>query len=185
MQTKAQKPTYIPFQPDQISPQAVQSLMNTLARAVNEGFDEIHLMLSSGGGFIKDGFALYQYIKALPIPVYTYNMGHVESIANVVYQAGTERICTPESRFMFHRFSWSVQGEFDAEGFIEKAKSLTMDQATFVTIMMQHTKLTKDQINDMCSIATYINAQEALNHGMVDEVRGVEIPKGAFILPPN
>ena len=86
---------------------------------------------------------------------------------------------------MIHRFYWAVQGEFDAEGFIEKAKSLTIDQATFVTIMTQHTKLTKDQINDMFSIATYINAQEALNHAMVDEVRTVEIPKGALILPPN
>ena len=185
MQTKAQKPVYIPFQPDLISPQSAQSLMNTLSYAANEGFDEIHLMMSSGGGFTKDGFTIYHFIRSLPIPVYTYNMGAVESVANMIYQAGGKRICQPESKFMIHKFSWALQGEFDAKGFREKAESLEMDQSTFAKIMMQRTKLTEGKINDMFLTATWFSAQEALNHGMVDIVRAVQIPKGAHILPPN
>ena len=182
MQTGNPKSVHILFR-DGISHQSIQSLMKTISDAINNGSVEIHLMLSSGGGSCRDGFDMYQYLNSLTIPVYTYNMGHIGSMANVIYQAGRKRICPQESTFMIHKFDWTVQGAFDVEGFREKAGTLEMDQSTFANIMIQRTGLTQNQIYNMFSRATYMNAQEAVNYGMVDEIRAVTIPQGTILLP--
>ena len=119
-------------------------------------------MLSSDGGLIKDGFTIYQYLRPLPIAVYTYNMGHVESIANVIYQAGAKRIRLPDSRFMIHGFHWTTPALLGIDDLLDQAQSLKLSEDTFADVMMRHTKLSQEQIQNMLIRTTFMNPREAL-----------------------
>ncbi|WP_155837415.1 ATP-dependent Clp protease proteolytic subunit [Herminiimonas sp. CN] len=50
-------------------------------------------------GSTDQGFALYNFLRSLPIPLKTHNIGDVESIAVVVFLASTKRFTCPHSRF--------------------------------------------------------------------------------------
>jgi ATP-dependent protease ClpP protease subunit len=65
--------------------------MATVAQQVAQGFDELHLMLSTLGGQVAQGISIYNMLKALPIRVITYNVGTVNSIGNVIFLAGSPR----------------------------------------------------------------------------------------------
>ena len=67
-------------------------LMGALAGACNDGHDEIHFLLSTPGGTVTDGITLYNFIRSLPIRVVAYNLGNVNSIGNVIYQAAEHRV---------------------------------------------------------------------------------------------
>jgi len=45
------------------------------------------MLLSIPRGSVGDGITIHNFIRALPIPLITYNIGQVNSIGNIVYQA--------------------------------------------------------------------------------------------------
>lgn len=62
-------------------------------------YSRIHLLLSSPGGSVAHGITLYNYLKSIPIEVFTYNIGSVDSIGVVVYCSGDRRLAVNHSRF--------------------------------------------------------------------------------------
>lgn len=97
-----------------ISAPATVRLRSAICAATNGGFPgqngtrcrKLWLLISSGGGNIEDGFALYNLLRTLKCEVVTVNMGQIASIANVIFLAGDHRIACPESYFHFHDFEW-------------------------------------------------------------------------------
>jgi ATP-dependent protease ClpP protease subunit len=83
--------------------------MAALANVVNNGHDDVHVFLSSPGGSVADGMAVYNFMMALPVHITTYNIGTVDSIGNVIFQAAKYRVAAPTSRFMFHGVGFDIQ----------------------------------------------------------------------------
>lgn len=113
MDISGKKPTCISFQAG-IVPETTNVLMGALSEAVNKKFDEIHLLLSSPGGQVREGITAYNFIQALPVPVHTYNIGSVDSIANVIYQVAKHvfvhrppALCFTASVLIFKMPEWS------------------------------------------------------------------------------
>ena len=67
------------------------ALISALNQMVEEGHDELHLLMNTPGGIVADGLAVYHFIRALSARVVTYNIGTVNSIGNVIYQAGDKK----------------------------------------------------------------------------------------------
>ena len=97
----AKRTQYIVFTADV---QAVQAgkLRVAITEAVNNAFDEIYLLISSGGGNVFEGLGLAAFIKTLPIPVITHNISQIDSVAGVIFAAGTKRLANTNSSFLFH-----------------------------------------------------------------------------------
>ena len=76
---------------------------------------DIYLLMSSGGGSVSEGLNLAAYMKALPVHITTHNIGQTDSIANVVFAAGTTRYATQNSSFLFH----GVSMHYERQDFIE------------------------------------------------------------------
>src|SRR5437763_1170116 len=87
---------------------AVKNLRNACCGLVSNGTKEIQILFSSTGGAVDEGFALYNFLRALPVKLTMHAIGYVDSMAMTVFLAGEKRYCTPDSTFLFHDFSWGV-----------------------------------------------------------------------------
>ena len=76
---------------------------------INSGENEIYVLLSSPGGSVASGVALYNYITSLPARVIIPNIGIVDSVANLVFLAGTKRYAAPNSSFLFHGVGFDIR----------------------------------------------------------------------------
>lgn len=164
-----------------INPQTATVLLGALTNAINNKnpHDEIHLFLSTPGGNVTEGVAIYNMIRALPVPVCTYNIGTVNSIGNIVFQAGRNRICATASSFMFHGVGFAIQNSrMELKQLTEKIETLKNDQKIIANIMARHTKLKIAAINDLFLNMAYVSADEALQRGITDKVCDINLPRG-------
>ena len=77
------KVVYLSFSAE-INVKTVEQLLAFCADKVNNGFDEIHIGLSTPGGGVRDGVNAYHVLRALPIKIVMYNTGAVDSIGNAI-----------------------------------------------------------------------------------------------------
>lgn len=70
--------------------------------ALNEGAGSLLIQISSVGGHLPASFTAYNFLRSLPIPVTTYNLGEISSAAILLYLAGEFRLAAPTSSFMLH-----------------------------------------------------------------------------------
>ena len=82
------------------------TIRNLCLQALQSGATEIELHLSTEGGNMTAGFALYFFLKSLPLPLTTHNIGSVESIGVVIFLAGHKRYACPGTRFLVHPLHW-------------------------------------------------------------------------------
>ena len=165
-----------------IDQDTARALMVHLAQAVNNGHDEIHLMLSSDGGLNDLAIATYNTMRALPVRLITYNMGVVNSAANVVFQGGENRVCVPRSSFMFHGSAFDIQNErLDIKGLREKQAALENVQRVISGIISDRSKVDTERINRMFLEQANILPEEALSLGLIDDIGEVTIPSGIQI----
>ena len=82
------------------------TIRNLCLQALQSGATEIALHLSTEGGNMTAGFALYFFLKSLPLPLTTHNVGSVESVGVVIFLAGEKRYACPRTRFLVHPLHW-------------------------------------------------------------------------------
>ncbi len=172
------KPLCISFNA-QITAQTASALMAAMANAMNNGCDDVHLLFSTPGGSVADGIATYNMLRSLPARLVTYNIGGVNSIGNVVYQAGAHRVCAPTSSFMFHGVATGTDGRsMELKQLKERVEHIKNDQSMISDIICRHTGIGLDDVNKLFLEMAFVSSQEALQRGIADEVREIKLPKG-------
>jgi ATP-dependent protease ClpP protease subunit len=182
MPSVAGRTAYISFSAE-IIPFTTESLIALAGNLVNQGAKELYLMLSTPGGNVMNGMNLYNLLSALPVKVITHNVGNVDSIGNAVFLAGKERYACPHSTFMFHGVGFDIKqsARFEEKFLRERLDGILSDQRRIGTILEERTKLAKDQIEGLFREAQTKDAAFAVSCGIVNEIRNLEIPKGAPI----
>jgi ATP-dependent protease ClpP protease subunit len=89
-----------------INHNSVCTIRNLCLQALQSGASELELHMSTEGGNMTAGFALYFFLKSLPLPLTTYNVGSVESVGVVIFLAGQKRYACPGTRFLVHPLHW-------------------------------------------------------------------------------
>ncbi len=84
-------------------------LREIITQAINQKYDELYFLISSGGGNIFEGLGISAYIKALPMKTIMHNIGQIDSVATAIFAAGKERICSKNASFMFHGVSMNLE----------------------------------------------------------------------------
>src|SRR5258708_6267508 len=67
--------------------------------------EHLYFAFSSPGGSAAAGITLYNFLKALPVEISMHNTGSVDSVATVIFMAGSKRYACQHSRFLFHGVS--------------------------------------------------------------------------------
>ena len=131
---------------------------------------DISLYITSPGGVITDGMAIYDTMQYIKCDVSTICLGMAASMGAFLLAAGTKgkRFALPNSEIMIHQPSGGAQG-----------------QATDISIHANHILRVKDKLNQILSERTgqpldvvkrdterdnFMTAQEALEYGLIDKV---------------
>ena len=178
----ATRAVYLSFMAD-VNPTTAQALMGAVGQQIERGVAELHLLLSTPGGLVSEGLALYNLLRALPIRLITYNIGSVNSIGNVIFLAGSERYASPASSFMFHGVGIDVyQARFEEKNLRERLCSIQNDQNLIADVIVRHTRIGAEKVKDLFLEAAFVPANDAKSWGLVDDVIDVKVPQGAPFL---
>ena len=135
---------------------------------------EIEIVFSSGGGSIVDGFVLFDFIQELRTrghKVTTGSLGMAASMAGILLQAGDRRWMGHQAWMMIHRAAFGIIGKtFEIEDHTAWIKRI---EARILDIFEKRSNLTRLKIKRNWDRKDWwISSDEALNLGLIDEIRG-------------
>lgn len=132
----------------------------------------INLYIQSPGGEVYAGFAIYDTMKMLAAPVSTYSIGFTGSMGTFLLSGGEKgkRFALPHATVHMHPTGGG------AKGYTEDVRIATHEQERLQTqlfyLMGKHTGHSWQEMEEFFLRDRYLNAQEAKNYGIVDEVLG-------------
>ncbi len=131
---------------------------------------DINLYINSPGGEITGLFAIYDTMQFIKPEIATYCMGQAASAAAVLLAAGTKgkRHCLPHSRILIHQPYSGAGGQ--ASDIEIQAKEITRMRELLERVLAHHTGQTMEKIRKDTDRDFIMNADEAKEYGIVDEV---------------
>ena len=170
---------------DQIDVIKVNLMINQIQQFVlPRNPKRLHLLLSSPGGDVSAGIALYNYLRAIPVEVLTYNIGMVASIANVIFMAAESknRFACPYTSFLFHGVKMNIVSpmQVDYEQMKEFESSIKRDLERIAEVFLAHTALKRKKIYALFKQGEIQNLDSAVADGIIAEVKTLKIPAGAL-----
>jgi ATP-dependent Clp protease protease subunit len=163
---------------DGINQENAKRLISKVAPAQNAGFKNFHVMFQSFGGTVGDGVMLYNFLRALPVETYFYNVGQISSAGVLVYLGAKHRIASPRALFMLHKTTWGGSNSLDAGALGAVVNSLALDDERTAEIWDENLKLTSEMKAALKRGDLWLTAQQALECGLATEL-------GDFACPPG
>jgi ATP-dependent Clp protease protease subunit len=128
----------------------------------------IYLMIDSDGGSVSDGFILYDAIRASQAPVVTV-LQSAASMASVLVAAGRRRLAYPHARVMLHLPTSGMRGDFhDMETATKEVRRIT--EMLVDAYVECGVKRTREQILDDIDREYWLDANDAKEYGLIDDV---------------
>lgn len=164
-----------------INHSAVCTIRNLCLQALQSGASEIELHMSTEGGNMTAGFALYFFLKSLPLPLTTHNIGSVESVGVVIFLAGGKRYACPGTRFLVHPLHWGFGSlvAADHSRVSEWRDCLDFDAERYARIFEEATKATgaQDDIRtNLFGNARIYDAEQAVAAGIIHKAVQARLP---------
>lgn len=159
--------------------------MNIIDTAIENNFPiiPIHLHINSTGGLVSDALAIVQGIEdiqegrihqvggiPIKIPVYTYIEGEADSAASLIASVGTKRFCSRHALSLIHDVRQIGGGIKKIDDIQTEAANLQMIKDKFYEIYMEHSKLTKEELQKICEKEDYSTPDDLLKYGLVDQI---------------
>jgi ATP-dependent Clp protease, protease subunit len=133
---------------------------------------EINLYINSPGGVVYAGLAIYDTIQMIQAPVSTVAIGVTASMGTALLASGRKgkRYALPHATIHMHPTGGGAQG------YTEDVRIATREQERIQTqlfhLMGKHSGHTWKEIEDFFVRDRYLNAVEAKQFGLIDEVLG-------------
>lgn len=131
---------------------------------------DISMYISSPGGQVTAGLAIYDTMQQIKPDVSTYCMGMCASMASVLLAAGAKgkRFALPNSEIMIHQGSAGFQGatpdiEVQSRWILRSVRRLNQ-------ILAHHSGQTYARVDHDTQRDFFMTAKEAKDYGIVDEV---------------
>ncbi len=132
----------------------------------------VSLYINSPGGGVSAGLAIYDTIQFIRPPVATYCVGIAASIGAVLLAAGLKgkRFILPNGRILIHQPLVHGVLTGPATDLDIEAKEIIRLRKRLYEILSRHTRQTADQIEKDCDRNKWLNAEEAVEYGCVDQI---------------
>ena len=137
--------------------------------SVDPGKD-ISIYINSPGGSVTAGLGIYDTMQFISSDVATICTGMAASMGAVLLCAGAEgkRSCLPHSRVLIHQPLGGVQGQ--ATDILIAAKEIEKTREELCSLIAEHTKQEHARVFSDMDRDYWMNAEEALQYGMVDQI---------------
>ncbi len=131
---------------------------------------DISMYIQSPGGHISAGLAIYDTMQLIHAPVSTICVGMTASMATVLLCAGAKgkRYALPHATIHMHQAAGGVQGQ--AADIEIAAREILRLQDIIRGILANHTGQPIDKIIHDTDRDFYLNPQQALEYGIIDEI---------------
>ncbi len=139
--------------------------------------EPINIYVNSPGGSVDAGLVIYDVIQSCEdkIPVNMYCTGMAASMGAIIFAGGQKgrRYILPHSRCMIHEplIQGGVGGS--ATSIKKKADSIIETRGVTNGILAKHTGKTIEEIDEATSFDNFMNAEEAIEFGLCDEIRNI------------
>ena len=129
---------------------------------------DISIYINSPGGVVSAGLGIYDTMNLVKPKVNTICTGMAASMASVLLCAGHERSILPHAKVMIHQPLGGAQGQ--ASDILIAAKEIEKCRKELCSIISQHTKQSYDKVFGDMDRDFWMDAQEAVEYGLVDKV---------------
>ena len=136
---------------------------------------EIQMYINSPGGVIYAGLAIYDTMQMISNPISTVAVGVTASFGTVLLTAGTKgrRFALPNATIHMHQPLGGAQGQ--ATDIEIQAKQILRLKALLNGVMAKHTGQPLEVIERDLDRDYYLDAQQAVAYGLVDQV--LQVPE--------
>lgn len=150
------------FEIDSTSPKDVIDSLN------EANGEDVEVIVNSGGGSVFDGSEMYTELREYPGNVEVKIVGLAASAASFIAMAGDKVRISPTAQVMIHNASAITAGDYN-----EMDKMSDMLKNTNKAISSAYrmkSGMSEDELLDLMNKETWLNAQDAKEKGLVDEV---------------
>ena len=162
---------------------SAKRLLSAVNTSLNDGVKDLTILISSGGGQLIPGFALYNQLLGIPTDLTIHNTGSVNSIALAIFLAGKKRYATESATFLFHGTQYGIAQatELPRTQISEILLSLDAAEKRLRDIIADKTKLSADEVAGLLASGVTKDAAFALDKGFIDEIIEFSLPAGVPI----
>ncbi len=129
----------------------------------NRSAPVIRVQISSTGGDIWTGLAIYEALMRFPGKVHTFGSGIVASAASIIFLAGSTRELAENTEFMIHQAWVEVAG--GVSELANAGRSLDQVNSSMVAIIVQRTGQDKAVVKQWIDAETWFSAHDAKTFG--------------------
>jgi ATP-dependent Clp protease protease subunit len=131
---------------------------------------DISLYIQSPGGLVSAGLAILDTMQHIRPKVATIGMGQVASMASVLLAGGEKgkRVALPNARIMIHQPLAGTQGQVTDMEIHVREYSKTKER--LIQLMSEFTGQPEKTLFDAMERDNFMNAREAMNFGLIDEI---------------
>jgi ATP-dependent Clp protease protease subunit len=141
----------------------------SIQEQIDRSADDYEIHISSPGGDVYEGYAIYGILSNLGKPKKVIIEGICASIATLIAQSGDTVVMTSPAEFMIHNPYVQLSG--DASDLQEAAEQLNRIKSTIIGVYRKRTGLSEDELSKMMDSETWMSADEAKQQGFIDEVQ--------------
>ena len=169
-----------------IEKDTARACIERLRELANENGKPIALYINSAGGNVTDGLAIHDSVRHIisrGIPVMIIVQGMAYSMGSIVLQAASDgqRLAFPHSWIMIHEpAKWAGwQSTTAAAQHLERLKQ--MQDQIYRILSTRSGKPLRQIIRDTKRTDFYLDAQSALDYGLIDRIVAGELPTPAGV----
>ncbi len=144
---------------------------------LTEKGDPVDIYINSPGGSVNAGLLIYDVLQACSskIEINLYCIGMAASMGAIILAGGPKghRFILPHSKVMIHEPLISGGMGGSATSIKKTADSILETKAITNGILAEHTGKTIKEIDKATAFDNFMNAEEAVKFGIVDEIRNI------------
>jgi ATP-dependent Clp protease protease subunit len=154
----------------QIDESVAEKVMAQLLILDSESHDPIRVIITSQGGHVDSGYAIYDVLRYVESPVITIAAGWVASIAVPIFLGADEkhRYSLPNTRFLLHQPSGGAGGQ--ASDIRIAAEEILKLKDRLNRLIAQETGRAPELVAEDCDRNFWMSAEEALEYGLVGKI---------------
>lgn len=165
---------------DEINKKTSEEIITHLLYLDSLNNEDIKIFINSPGGSINDGLAILDIFHFIKSDIVTISFGLVASMGSVILAAGKKgkRKSFPNCRIMIHQPLGNAYGQ--PEDIEIQTKEILYLKNLLYHYLSIFTNQTTDTIRKHSDRDYYMNANEAKEYGIVDEVIDTKLPNPNF-----
>lgn len=153
---------------------SVEKTINRLKELEKKSSDPIWMLIDSPGGDVIAGGMLIAQMQASKAPVYTVCTRLCASMAAITHSYGAKRYALDQALLMYHPASAGVAGQ--VPNMVSLLTTITRYIDKMNSNIVQRSKLSSDEFSKLVAYELWIDSEDALEKGLVDNIVSLDVP---------